>query len=121
MSIDRITSLLKLTLFLILSILDAETLYVDGSSSCSSPNGGLECPYIKIQDAMDNVQPRDIVLIRAGNYFEHVNFSGIATGEQPIIVEAYPDEQVVISGTTPINQDWESYNNNGHTNNIKYK
>ena len=63
---------------------------------------------------MDNVQQGDIVLIKAGNYFEHVQFSGVATSEQPIIVEAYPGERVVINGTIPIIQDWESYNNNGH-------
>ena len=105
----------ELTLFLMLSFSHAETLYVDGSSSCSSPDGSLECPYITIQDAIDNIQPGDIVVIRAGNYFEHVKFSEIATAEQPIIVEAYPNEQVVINGTIPITQDWLSYNNNGHT------
>ena len=30
------------------------------------------------------VQPGDNVVIRAGNYFEHVKFSGIATAELPI-------------------------------------
>jgi len=103
------------TLFFILTLLHAETIYVDGSSSCSNPIGSLECPYITIQDAMDNVQPGDNVVIRAGNYFEHVKFSGIATAELPIIVDVYPGEQVVINGTIPITQDWVSYNNNGHT------
>ena len=63
---------------------------------------------------MDNVQQGDIVIIKEGDYFEHVKFSGIATSEQPIIIEAYPGEKVVINGTLPITQDWEPYDNNGH-------
>ena len=104
----------KIILLIILSFLQAETLYVDSSSSCPTPDGSLECPYIKIQEAMDNVYQGDNVLIKAGNYFEHVKFSGTATAEQPIIIEAYPGERVVINGTIPIIQDWESFNNSGH-------
>jgi len=101
-------------LLILSSFLQSETLYVDNNSSCSQSNGSLECPYITIQDALDNVNQGDIVLIRAGNYFEHVEFSGIATSEEPIIIEAYPGERVVINGTIPISQNWEPYDNNGH-------
>jgi len=104
----------KVYFILILSFLHGETLYVDGGSSCLAPDGSLACPYIKIQDAMDNVQQGDIVLIKAGNYFEHIQFSGIATSDQPIIVEAYSGERVIVDGTIPISQGWEPYDNNGH-------
>ena len=63
---------------------------------------------------MDNVQQGDVVVIRAGNYFEHVRFSGAATADQPITIEAYPGERVVLNGTIPITQNWETYNNSGH-------
>ena len=104
----------KIILLIILSFLHAETLYVDSSSSCSNPDGSLGCPYIKIQEAMDNVQQGDVVVIRAGNYFEHVKFSGTATADQPITIEAYPGERVVLNGTIPVTQNWETYNNSGH-------
>ena len=93
-------------ILLILSFLQAETLYVDSSSSCSNPDGSLECPYIKIQEAMDNVQQGDVVVIRAGNYFEHVKFSGAATADQPITIEAYPGERVVLNVTIAVTQNW---------------
>ena len=106
--------MVKIILLIIISFLQAETYYVDINSSCPAPDGSLECPYLKIQEALDNVQQGDIVIIKEGDYFEHVKFSGIATSEQPIIIEAYPGEKVVINGTLPITQDWEPYDNNGH-------
>ena len=49
-------------LFIIISFLQAETYYVDINSSCPTPDGSLECPYLKIQEALNNVQQGDIGL-----------------------------------------------------------
>ena len=87
------------------------------SDNCPTTDGSYDCPYPTIRSAIDDARPGDRVLIRGGRYTELLNKwqlnHSYETEGQKILIEGYPDEDVIIDGTIAINTNWEPYNHNG--------
>ncbi|SVA47268.1 uncharacterized protein METZ01_LOCUS100122, partial [marine metagenome] len=80
------------------------------SNDCSAPDGTGSCPYPTINSALDDAQPGDRVLIKGGRYSEYLKIIEL----NDVKIEGYPDENVIIDGTIPLNTEWVPYNHNGH-------
>ena len=80
------------------------------SNECSAPDGTQSCPYPTINSALDDAKPEDRVLIKGGRYSEYIMRFELNDVE----IEGYPDENVIIDGTIPLNTEWVPYNHNGH-------
>ena len=112
------------------SITKAEigTRFFSDNSSCSNgPDGTTSCSYPTIRGALDDAQPGDHIYIREGRYselltkwqlnhsFERVE-NNLAKEGPKIVIEGYPDEEVILDGTVAINAIWDNYtNSDGHT------
>jgi len=100
--------------------------FISDNSSCSNgPDGTTSCPYPTIRSALDDAQPGDRVYIREGRYSElltkwQLNHSyervadNLATEGPKIVIEGYPNEEVILDGTVAINAQWQAYTHNGH-------
>jgi len=112
-------------------ITNAEILsrFISDNSSCSNgPDGTTSCPYPTIRSALDNVTSGDHVYIRQGRYTELLNKwqlnHSYETQGPKIVIEAYPNEEVIIDGTVALNDNssnWVQYSlplDNGTTINI---
>jgi len=110
-------------------ITDAEILsrFISDNSSCTNgPDGTTSCPYPTIRSALDDAQPGDHIYIREGRYSElltkwQLNHSfervadNLATEGPKIVIEGYPNEEVILDGTVAINAIWDNYtNSDGH-------
>jgi len=91
------------------------------SDSCNKPDGSLNCPYPTISNAFEDARPGDHIYIRKGRYSEVLKkwdgdtaFKTKDNSTALIIFEAYPNEEVIIDGSVPVNAKWETYNHNGH-------
>jgi len=80
------------------------------SNECSAPDGTQSCPYPTINSALDDAKPGDRVLIKGGRYSEYIMRFEL----NDVKIEGYPDENVIIDGTIPLNTEWVPYNHNGH-------
>ena len=85
-----------ITLFLSLPAF-AQTIWVNAGAN---GNGSEENPYGTIQQAANVVQPGDVVMIKPGVYYEHVELKKTGTKENPIIFRAseYGKNKVIITG-----------------------
>jgi len=122
-------------------ITNAEILsrYFSDNSSCTNgPDGTTSCPYPTIRSALDNVTSGDHIYIRQGRYTELLNKRSFNVDlnksvnledaflkeEEKIIIEGYPNEEVIIDGTVALNDNnsnWEQDSlelDNGTTINI---
>jgi len=99
--------------------------FSDNSSCANGPDGTTSCPYPTIRSALDDAQPGDRIYIREGRYSElltkwKLNHStervdyNLATEGPKIVIEGYPNEEVILDGTVAINAQWEQYTHNGH-------
>ena len=91
--------------------------YSDNSSCTNGPDGTTSCPYPTIRSALDNVTSGDHVYIRQGRYTELLNIrlfnvdqnkgqdleDAFLKEEEKIVIEAYPNEEVIIDGTVALN------------------
>jgi len=97
------------------------------SDTCTNgPDGTTSCPYPTIRGALDDAQPGDHIYIREGRYSElltkwqlnHSNervANNMATEGPKIVIEGYPNEEVILDGTVAINAIWDNYtNSDGH-------
>jgi len=101
-------------------ITNAEILsrYFSDNSSCTNgPDGSTTCPYPTIRSALDNVTSGDHIYIRQGRYTELLNIRSFNVDlnkglnledaflkeEEKIVIEAYPNEEVIIDGTVALN------------------
>jgi hypothetical protein len=73
--------------------------YVDGSAG-SGGSGTQSAPFQNIQKGIDQVQPGDTLIIRAGTYSENLTTSTHGTATEPIVVMANPGDLVTVTGTT---------------------
>jgi hypothetical protein len=74
------------------------TYYVAPAGSNSNP-GTLQRPFRTIQHALDVARrPGDVIKVRAGTYFEAIEFEADGTKANPIVLENYPGERPFISG-----------------------
>ncbi len=112
-------------------ITDAEILprFISDNSSCTNgPDGTTSCPYPTIRSALDNVTAGDHIYIRQGRYTELLNKwqlnHSYETQGPKIVIEGYPNEEVIIDGTVALNDNssnWVQYSlelDNGTTINI---
>ena len=76
-------------------------LYVSPSGSDSNP-GTLERPFRTLQKALDTVPAGQTVFVRAGTYPEWVTATRGGSSSAPVTVQAYADEQPVLSGRLKI-------------------
>jgi len=101
------------------------TRFFSDNSSCSNgPDGTTSCPYPTIRSALDDAQAGDHIYIREGRYSElltkwRMNYSiervdYMATEGPKIVIEGYPNEEVILDGTVAINAQWQAYTHNGH-------
>ncbi|OPX84743.1 MAG: hypothetical protein A4E53_03800 [Pelotomaculum sp. PtaB.Bin104] len=60
--------------------------------------GSLTSPWKTIQHAVSHLQPGDKLLIRAGIYKEYISLNKSGTSENPITVEVFHSEEVVLDG-----------------------
>jgi hypothetical protein len=81
------------------------------SNDCHTPDGTESCPYPTINSALDDAKPGDRVLIKEGRYSEDIK----KWNYHDVKIEGYPDDNVMIDGTIPLNAKWEPYNHNGHS------
>ncbi|MDP7096780.1 MAG: LamG domain-containing protein, partial [Candidatus Poseidoniia archaeon] len=100
--------------------------FSDNSSCANGPDGTTSCPYPTIRSALDNVTAGDHIYIREGRYSElltkwQLNHSyervadNLATEGPKIVIEGYPNEEVILDGTVAINAIWDNYtNSDGH-------
>jgi len=91
-------------------ITDAEILsrFISDNSSCTNgPDGTTSCPFPTIRSALDNVTAGDHIYIRQGRYTELLNKwqlnRSYETEGPKIVIEAYPNEEVIIDGTVALN------------------
>ncbi|HIB02346.1 MAG TPA: LamG domain-containing protein, partial [Candidatus Marinimicrobia bacterium] len=88
------------------------------SNDCPAPDGSSNCPYPTIRSALDDARAGDRIYIREGRYTELLNkwqLNHLPEAEgQKIVIEGYPNEDVIIDGTISINASWEPYTHNGH-------
>jgi len=98
--------------------------FSDNSSCTNGPDGSTSCPYPTIRSALDNVTAGDHIYIREGRYTELLNKRPLNVDltksvsvddaflkeEEKIIIEGYPNEEVIIDGTVALNDNnsnWE--------------
>ena len=81
------------------------------SNDCSQPDGTESCPYPTINSALDNAKPGDRILIKQGRYSEYIKIFEYNN----LKIEGYPDHDVMIDGTIPLNTNWVPYTYNGHS------
>ena len=82
------------------------TFYVDapggdglaGGGSDSNNGTSLATPFATIQQAANQAQAGDTVIIRGGTYREEVNVPRSGNSTNPIVFNAYNDEEVILSG-----------------------
>lgn len=87
-------------LFLSIGVLHmnyAQTIHVNGNSDQTTQDGSTSEPFITIQQAVDNAQPGDVIIIHEGIYREEVEIP-----VDSITIKAAPGEKVTISGVEPV-------------------
>ena len=96
------------------------------SDNCPEPDGSMDCPYPNLESAVKDALPYDNILIRGGRYFESFTHLGLNWHsskwnppvpdpyENTITIEPYPNEEVILDATMPVELDWEPYDFNGH-------
>ncbi|GAB2980917.1 right-handed parallel beta-helix repeat-containing protein [Streptomyces pseudoechinosporeus] len=88
------------------------TAAADGTSAAATPTivvavngddsapGTLARPLRTIQKAVDKARPGDVIAVRGGTYgmTDNITITTSGTASQPITLEAYPGERVVVDG-----------------------
>jgi parallel beta-helix repeat protein len=83
----------------------ADTFYVAPPPGGNDANPGtLGSPWATLQHAADVIQPGDTVLVRAGSY-AGAQFTTSGTAALPIVVQAFPGEEVEIVADNPSTPD----------------
>jgi len=77
--------------------------YVDNTFATSG-NGTISAPFTSIQEGIDHLVPGDTLLIRGNStgrsYSESLAISVAGNPSQVISVKGYPNEKVILTGTT---------------------
>lgn len=80
------------------------TLHVDGASGDDAASGLAPATALRsIQKACDRVKPGDVVVVKPGVYFEHVQLRTSGTPDKPITfrTDGVAKNRVVLSGAVP--------------------
>ena len=84
---------LILFLFIYTTFITAQTYYVDNNPNNDDAN------FRTIEEAIDNVQVGDTILIKAGTYHERIYIETSGTQAKPIVIKNYKNDKVIIDGT----------------------
>ncbi|MCE9615587.1 MAG: right-handed parallel beta-helix repeat-containing protein [Lentisphaerae bacterium] len=77
------------------------SLYVSLSGDDSHP-GTIAQPFRTVAHAFATVRPGESIVIRGGTYYEgDLVMSGKARPTEPIVIQAYPGERVILNGANP--------------------
>lgn len=91
-----------LTLLSLSPFAQAANFHVATNGSDANP-GTRAAPFRTIQHAADRAQPGDVITVHAGTYRERISPPrGGASRAKPIVYEAAPGEQVVITGSEEV-------------------
>jgi len=74
------------------------TAYFVASWGDDNNNGFITSPWKTLQHAVNQLQPGEKLLIRAGVYKENVSLKKSGTGENPIIIDVFQGEEAVLDG-----------------------
>ena len=88
-----------------------QTYYVSVNGSDSNSGKTPEQALQSIQAGVNKLRAGDSLLIRGGTYRETVSISCSGEHDKPIVIQAFKDEQVVISGCDPVS-DWKKHEGN---------
>jgi hypothetical protein len=75
----------------------------DGSDD---DDGSAKAPFETISAAAEAAQPGDVITVREGTYRERIDPPRGGTAEEPIVYRAAPGEDIVITGSEPVDG-WE--------------
>jgi hypothetical protein len=62
-------------------------------------NGSITAPFLTIQHGLNLLIPGDTLLVRAGTYFEKLNWTTSGTAGNLIVLKNYPGEKPIIDGS----------------------
>ena len=96
-------------------VLDATAAEYHVATKGNNENPGTtDRPWRTIQRAAEAMQPGDTCWVHAGVYRETVKLSRSGEAGRPMRFAAWPGEQVVLSGTLPIEGDWSIHKGKIH-------
>ena len=98
---STLTRIIVSALALVTTIATAVEFYVAPNGNNTNP-GTKEKPFATIQAGVNQLQPGDTLLVRAGIYRETIVFPRSGTAEKPITVKPYPGEKPVVTGCEPV-------------------
>eukprot|EP01079_Euglenida_sp_SAG-EU17-18_P007237 gene7237-6827_t len=87
---------------------DAGSFYVslDGDDHAS---GDLAHPFASWGKCLDACSPGDTCFVRRGRYHVDANVTAAGAPGMPVTLAAYPGEQVIVDGTSPVQGQWEQF------------
>ena len=96
------------------------TFYVSTNGNDSN-SGSFIAPFRTIQHAINKAQAGDVVLIRGGTYRERLKIENLNGREEaPITFKNFENEEVILSGASPINSTWVKQENNIWKTNLNF-
>ena len=78
-----------------------QPIHVDSTNGKDSNPGTETCPLLRINTAINNSTPGDIIILHTGIYHEEIIYTGISD----LVIKAADGERVVIDGTVSISKD----------------
>lgn len=91
----------------------ATTYFVSSESGDDSNDGSELSPFKTIAEAVKYLNAGDTLYLLEGDYSESVVINNLnGTASEPILIAAYPGENVVWRGTTSIEGEWEEHTTN---------
>ena len=100
----------RLAVILVLALVAAPAMTAEYSvapDGSDSHAGTRARPFRTIQKALDGLRPGDTCIVREGTYRETVRLAASGREGAPIRIMAMPGEEVVLSGTDPLDLTWE--------------
>ena len=89
--------------------------YYVATNGSPSGTGAIGDPFGSVQLAADAVGPGDTVYIRGGKYHESVTINGlVGVSTNRIVFQNYNDEEVIVSGTIPVTNNWSQWSQNSN-------
>ena len=93
--------------------LNAAVYYLSPSGDDSGP-GSLAKPFATLQTAVVHLAPGDTLLLRQGTYYGAVQITQSGTATAPISLAAYPGENPLLDGASPVTGKWDHYQGSIH-------
>lgn len=94
-------STFTLCLALLCNVAAARDIHVSATQGNDSNPGTAQQPYRTVSKAAAEAMPGDIITVHEGTYRELVRPQRSGTKDRPIVYQAAPGEQVVITGSEP--------------------